>query len=87
MKFIIFGVAFLASFCVCLDAAKILAVYTTFSKSHLLVGQNLLKNLAIRGHEVSHINRMRERQTMTKSMSQGDRCQSISTEQTAEKLS
>jgi glucuronosyltransferase len=36
----------------CINAAKILGVYTTFSKSHLLVGQNLFKNLAKRGHEV-----------------------------------
>jgi hypothetical protein len=52
MKLIIPIAAFVFSFCVCIEAAKILAVYTTFSKSHLLVGQNLLKNLAIRGHEV-----------------------------------
>jgi hypothetical protein len=34
------------------DSAKILAVYTTPSKSHLLFSQNLLKHLAEIGHQV-----------------------------------
>jgi glucuronosyltransferase len=35
------------------NAAKILGVYTSFSRSHAIIGQSLFKALARRGHEVS----------------------------------